>query len=440
MIDDFLAFFKSNNVAIKESKTLVTVSGGVDSVVLAHLFSNIGVDFGIAHCNFSLRGEESDGDELFVKALALKLKKPFFVKKFNTSELANEKGISIQMAARELRYNWFEEIRAKEQYDYIATAHHKGDVVETMIFNLAKGSGLEGLHGIKAVLGKIIRPLLFASRNKIELFAKNNGILWREDSSNSSIKYSRNKIRHEVIPILEEINPKAQDSIYKTSKRMSEVERFVKHSLSKLLPTVIRQEGENVIINIKLLLGTPGYEFVLSEILKSYSFNYDQTTAIIDSIGGLSGKLFYAGSHVVNVDRDILIISLINNNNNHSRFMNDETDLYQVGDLNISTKTISNEEYLIKPINNILAFDKSKLSFPLELRVWKQGDVFYPLGMRGKKKLSDYMIDAKIPVNLKRQTWVVVSDGEIAGILNQRLDDRFKIEKQTKTVFEIKCN
>ncbi len=439
MIDEFLSFVESKNIAIKENKTLLAVSGGIDSVVLVYLFHQLELNFGIAHCNFSLRGDESDKDEIFVKELADRLNVEFYTKKFNAAKVAESKGVSIQMAARELRYNWFEQIRAEFGYRFTTTAHHRGDTVETVLFNLSKGTGISGLHGIKVKMDNLIRPLLFASRKEIKIFAESNNILWREDSSNSSIKYSRNKIRHKVIPLLEEINPKAQDAIYATSKRVEEVELFLKPHIESVINNIVKQQDGNTLINIKLLSNVAGFGFVLAEILKPFGFNYLQSSNIASSLKGISGRLFYSQTHVVNIDRDNLIISLKEKEVITLLIAKGAND-YSIANKTISTKTALKETYSIKRSNSIMALDKGKLKFPLEVRNWKKGDVFYPLGMKGKKKLSDFMIDAKIPVNLKDKILVVVSDGEIAGILNHRLDDRFKITTKTQQVFEISIN
>ncbi|MCF6359937.1 MAG: tRNA lysidine(34) synthetase TilS [Cyclobacteriaceae bacterium] len=438
MIPKFLSFIGSNNIAIKNTKILLATSGGIDSVVLAHLFNQLEVNFGLAHCNFKLRGKESDEDEKFVRKLAIELGVEVHITTFDTEQVAKSRGVSIQMAARELRYTWFEDIRENHLYDYVATAHHKGDVVETVLFNLSKGAGLEGLHGIRAKRGKLIRPMLFANRIEIQEFAQKESIKWREDSSNKSIKYSRNKIRHQVIPVLEEINPKAQDSIYTTSARINDAESFMHYALKDVFASLIEKKSETSIINVNRLIAIPGCKYVLYEILKTFGFNFSQVESIAVSLTGVSGKLFYSATHVANIDRNTLLISPLTEPQQDSWIQGTEENQVIKG-ITISTKNIVRENYSIKSSNRILALDKSKLKFPLKIRRWERGDIFYPLGMTGKKKLSDYMIDAKIPVNLKEQILVVISDSKIVGILNHRLDRRFKIDEDTKTVFEITC-
>lgn len=436
MIKEFTPFVESNNIAIRDGKTLLAVSGGIDSVVLAHIFNELELDFGIAHCNFKLRGKESNEDENFVKELASSLDVPFYRQSFETEYFAKSKGVSIQMAARELRYDWFEEVKVKFEYDYVATAHHKGDVVETILFNLAKGTGLDGLLGIKAVRGFLIRPFLFATRVEIEKYAKLHHILWREDRSNKSIKYSRNKIRHQVVPVLEEINPKAQDSIYATSEKIKEAELFIAHSLKKLDKDLLQTKNENTLIDIKLLIEIPGHKYILHQILKPFGFSYVNVIEMANCFSGISGKLFYSKTHAINIDRKYLIVSPIANEDASftlEKYMNK----FELAGKPILTKTFNAKDYNIIKDNNILAMDKDKLRFPIEIRNWKQGDTFKPLGMKGKKKISDFMIDTKIPVNFKNNIKVIVSNGDIVAILEHRLDDRFKITPNTKEVFEI---
>jgi tRNA(Ile)-lysidine synthase len=321
-------------------------------------------------------------------------------------------------------------------FDLIASAHHKGDVVETVIFNLAKGTGMEGLHGIKAVNHKLIRPLLFASRKEIENYAVANNISWREDSSNLSIKYSRNKIRHHVVPILEEINPKAQESIYSTTGKIKEAELFLEHNLLRLSKKHVREQRGNTLINIEPLKNIPGFTYVLHKLLRPFGFSYIQSNSIVDSLIGISGKLFYTNTHVLNIDREELIISPIFEGS-LTKEIEENMDALTLGDLDISVKSVNRIDYKISESNKILAIDKAKLKFPLKIRNWERGDVFYPLGLKGKKKLSDFMIDAKIPVNLKKKVWVLVSENEIVGILGHRLDERFKITDDTQHVYEI---
>lgn len=439
MITEFTHFIDSNNIAIKESKTLLAVSGGIDSVVMVYLFNHLKLDFGIAHCNFELRGEESDTDERFVKELALSLNCPFHTTKFSTTKYAKTQGVSIQMAARELRYAWFEQIKNEFEYKLVATAHHKGDVVETILYNLTKGTGLDGLHGIRAKVNSIIRPMLFASRAEIEKYANTHNIKWREDSSNTSLKYARNKIRHQVLPLLEELNPKVERSIYATSERLSEIEKFINFNVAEYSDKNVEIKDGGIFIRFEPLFKIPGYGYLLFELLKPFGFTYAQSVKIKSGLSGMSGKLFYSKSHVLNIDRGYLIVSEITFNDGQTMIteLNDE---YSFKSKSISTKTIEKEGYEIPITNKVLAIDKGKLSFPLKIRAWQTGDVFYPLGMKGKKKLSDFMIDAKIPVNLKKEVGVILSGSKIVGILEHRLDERFKITKDTQQIFEISCS
>lgn len=438
MENTLLQFFKSNNIATS-ARTLVAVSGGVDSVVLATLFYKAKLPFAMAHCNFKLRGKESDEDEQFVKQLAAGWGVPCYTTSFDTQVYAHAQGISIQMAARNLRYGWFEQLRAGKGFDFIATAHHQGDVAETILFNLVKGTGLDGLSGIASKTTTLIRPLHTTASEKIKTFAQAHHIAWRTDSSNASTKYGRNKIRHRVLPELNQLNPKATEAIARSGKRVAEANLFLNHSLQQIWPALVVQEGIHTRINLHVLTSIPGHTYVLFLLLKSKGFTYGLVESICNSINmGQSGKLFYAPGYVANIDRKTLLVSPQLDTLKTLHVPAPDEHL-EVDGMQITTRTFPASNYKISADPHVLALDKDKLSFPLVIRGWQQGDSFVPLGMRGKKKLSDFMIDVKIPVNLKKQVRVVVSGNEIAGVLNHRPDNRFKITQATQTVFEIKC-
>lgn len=430
------AFLKQEIITGNEN-TLLAVSGGVDSVAMVHLYLESGCSISIGHCNFQLRGKESDKDEEFVKELANSLKIPFYVKKFDTSEFAEARGISIQMAARELRYQWFNDLLKNEGFQKVALAHHKDDQLETILFNLTKGTGISGLIGMQSQKGNFVRPMLFADREMIEKYAESRDLKWREDSSNVSLKYSRNLIRHKVIPILKEINPSILDTLDYTLLRLVETESALSKSLLSFVEKAIRKKGEDIYISKATLESSVFPTLALHSITSPFGFNYAQCVNVIDSIDH-TGKVFYASNSVLNVDRTELILSPLSDEDFHSLVFeigpeDQEVDL-DVGSLNMSV--ISSEGLKILYSKDFAFLDYDKLVFPLKVRHWASGDWFIPLGMNGKKKISDLMIDEKIPLNLKERVLVLDSGGDIAWVLGLRIDDRYKITENTSRVWK----
>ncbi len=420
------------------NKVLLTVSGGIDSIVMCEIFSKAGLNFAIAHCNFQLRGNESNEDELFVKQLAEKYKVPFFYKRFNTSSYANKKGVSIQMAARELRYEWFEEIRKKKKLDYIATAHHQDDSIETFFINLIRGTGISGLHGILPKQGKIIRPLLFTTKNDIETYAKKYKLTFREDSSNASDKYVRNKIRHHVIPVLKELNPDLENAMNATIQRLRDVELIYKNEIRNMRAKIVKEEKNSTIISIDQLKKLKPATTYLYEFLKPYNFNASAVETIIDSLDGESGKQFYSTTHRLVKDRDGLIVesqkSKVKSQKSKIQIKKDQKELIIDG-RKLKFKTLVTTNYKLQTTNSSANIDFEKLKFPLEIRKWEKGDAFYPLGMKGKKKLSDFFIDKKLSISQKENTWLLTSAGKIVWVIGLRIDDRFKITLKTKKIY-----
>ena len=440
MQKEFLAYIKNENLFATSEKILLTVSGGIDSVVMCQLFYEAGLKFGIAHCNFQLRGTESEEDEKFVKQLANWYKVPFYSNLFDTTAFAESKNVSIQMAARELRYSWFEEIRKKEKYKYIATAHHQDDSIETFFINLIRGTGIAGLHGILPKQRTIIRPLLFATKNKIIEFAAIAKLRYREDSSNASDKYLRNKIRHQIIPVLKEINPSLEKTINDTIQRLKNVEQIYYSQINFYRGIVMEKEKKYEIIPKRHFSMLNPLETYLYEFLKPYNFNLSTVKEIILGRSGVSGKQFFSSTHRLIIDRDKLIIDIKSDvqrpmsdlispiKKNQKEIVFDETKL--------NFKTITKPaNYTLQTTNYIASLDFDKLVFPLDIRKWKKGDSFYPFGMKGKKKLSDFFIDNKVPLNQKENTWLLTSAGEIVWIIGMRIDERFKVTDKTKKIY-----
>jgi tRNA(Ile)-lysidine synthase len=434
MVDRFREFIEQKGLCRETDRILIAVSGGVDSVVMLDLFLKNGFKTGLAHCNFGLRADESDGDEEFVRRLAGVRGVTCYVEHFETEKIASEKQISTQMAARKLRYDWFEEIRSGEGFNYIATGHNFNDSVETMVFNLIKGTGLRGLTGISAKTGNVIRPLLFARREEIEAYASENNLAFRSDSSNTSVKYHRNYLRHEIIPEFRNINPGFEVTIRNTLERLGGIQRFVNYLLETEKKSYMSLDGKDIYLKNDFFsrINEPA---ILYEVISKYGFNYDQCESITAGLGSEAGKVFYSEEFILNIDRDHLIISP--KQQTEARFEISKKDKLLVTDRFNLTFEILETTPVLSPDRHIAYLDLEKLHYPLVLRSWKKGDWFMPLGMKGKKKLSDFMIDKKIPLNLKKRIMVLLSKDSIAWVVGHRIDDRFKIDSKTRKILKI---
>jgi len=430
MLEAFLTFINQQKLDLHKKSTLLTVSGGVDSIVLAHLFFQAGFRAGIAHCNFGLRGEESDGDEAFVKALAAEYKFPFFVRDFSTRDHAEKEGISTQMAARDLRYRWFEEIRAENGFDWIATAHHANDSFETVILNVVRGTGLAGFHGIAAQNKTLIRPLIFASRAEIQDYLRQHQLSWREDSSNESIRYKRNLIRHEIVPVLKRINPSLENTFRTTTKRVGAAENLLNDFLNQWKKEHLRNVGDEYYISIPALTSVSEPTYRLWFILQDFGFSYIQTEEIYTSAEGISGKIFKSRTHQVLKDRDYFIISHAGSERYTSCEISKPSGAYIIDNSVFLFKIVyKNPDFLFEVDNSIAYLNISNLKFPLLIRTWETGDSFCPFGMKGKrKKVSDLLIDLKLNRNQKKQVKVLVNgNGDIIWVIGYRTDERYRV-------------
>ncbi|MFD1096459.1 tRNA lysidine(34) synthetase TilS [Salegentibacter chungangensis] len=419
-----------------QSRLLLAVSGGVDSVVLARLCEKARLDFSIAHCNFNLRGEESDKDQQFVEDLAEDLDVAMYSQNFDTEKYAEDKGISIQMAARELRYDWFDELRNLFKFDYVLTAHHANDNLETFLINLVRGTGLEGLSGIKVENNKIIRPLLEFTRKEIEEYAKRENIDWREDSSNASTKYMRNKIRHDIVPALEDLNPQLLQSFAQTQSHLKENQDLVEDYISLIYPKIVRKDKYGYSLDINFLKKIPHPKSVLYQLLKSFGFT--EWDDVFNLMEAQSGKMVFSGTHRLIKDRESLILTEIIPENNNSTFRIEEGEDFAM--LPAGTFHISEVSEIEETGPSCIYVNKEKLEFPLILRKWKQGDYFYPFGMKGKKKLSDFFKDKKLSLPEKENSWLLCSGEKIVWVVNQRADDRFAISAPDQKILKITCN
>ncbi len=441
MLSRFKSFIEDQGLCKPANRILLAVSGGMDSMVMAELFHQAAYPFGIAHCNFQLRGEESDKDERFVKSLASRYDAPFYSTRFCTADFAYLNSISIQMAARELRYTWFEEIRKQDGFDLIATAHHLDDQVETLFINLLRGTGISGLHGIPVRNGNVIRPILFASREEVLTFARECDLSFREDSSNNTLKYTRNKIRHQLIPMLRTINPEFAKQITATIHRIQETESILKPLIEKSRKKLIRQMKEKWVISIRELRKLEPLQAWLYELLAPFEFNEATIRNLIMSLDQESGRSFYSASYRIIKDREQLIIT------EHSRqghaempeeFLLDDVTTEIDEPISLSFQTIIREAtYLISADQNKATLDKNKLTFPLILRKWKPGDYFYPFGMNKRKKLSDFFIDEKISIPDKEECWLLCSGNHIVWVTGHRIDHRFRVSNRTKELLVV---
>ena len=439
MLDRFLENIKEKQLFEPHQKVLLAVSGGIDSMVLLHLFEKSGFDYGIVHCNFQLRGDESDGDEDFVKRQVLIHGVPSFFKRFDTEEFAQINGISIEMAARDLRYEYFEKIRVENNYDFIATAHHSDDMIETFFLNLTRKTGIKGLTGIKEKSGRIIRPLLFSSRSKIEAFATKNYIDFREDSSNSEVLFQRNFLRHRILPLFTELNPSFKKNILASIDNLKDAEIVYSGYFETEKHKVILVAADSLIINIEKLNKSNHPRMLLFEILAEFNFNTTVVDEIFQSLGADSGKQFFSKTHRLVKDRENLFVSPIEVDGHKIYYIeNDDIELFEPFDIII--EKLSGEGFKIRKERNIACLDLEKIQFPMLIRKWQQGDYFQPLGMTGFKKVSDFFIDEKIPVHEKENTWLLCSGEKIVWIMGHRIDNRFKITHKTRNVLKIEIN
>ncbi|WP_229216357.1 tRNA lysidine(34) synthetase TilS [Dyadobacter sp. 3J3] len=441
MLESFLTFINQQKLDISEKSTLLTVSGGADSIVLAHLFYRAGFSASIAHCNFGLRDQESDEDELFVKKLAEQYAFPFFRTRFETKKFAAEQRISTQMAARELRYEWFEELRKSQNINFIATAHHANDAFETVLLNLTRGTGLAGLHGISVLNQQVIRPLLFASKENILRYIIDNHLTYREDSSNLSDNYKRNMIRHEVIPVLKKMNPSLEKTFGVTSQRLRSADILLNHFLKDWRNSVTENAGEGLVISIKELLNSPEPTYRLWFILQDFDFSYTQVQEIFSAAEGISGKVFYSLSHQVLKDRYSFVVSKRENSvDEHELIIDHPKGIFKTGGLILEIrKILKTEELNIDKKTRSVFFDASKIIFPITIRNWVKGDTFCPFGMKGKrKKVSDLLIDLKININQKQKVKILSNgNGDIMWVIGLRTDEKYKVTDMSQEIIEI---
>lgn len=432
----FEKYISDNMLFRKQDKILATVSGGADSVVMLHLIFKAGYYCGIAHCNFKLRGKDSDNDEIFTQQLAEKLKIPFFVKEFDTKKFARKNKYSIEEAARILRYKWFEKIRAENNFTYIATAHHSDDNTETFFINLTAGTGIRGIRGIKNKTGKIVRPLLFAHKQDIEKYCINNNIDYKTDKTNFENKFIRNKFRNKILPMFKEINPAFDKIMKKNIKIFGEIEKIYNKSVDNSYNKCVITKNNQTLININKLKSEVAQETFLFEFLKKYGFNSGQNNDIFNSLDKETGKQFFSKKYRLLKDRKYLII-IENKISQFTEKQINKNDKKIINPLPLQIETFAENNFAISKNQNIACIDADKITFPLTVRNWKKGDYFYPLGMKGRKLLSDFFTDNKLNIYEKENIYILCSENKIVWIIGKRLDDRFKISKNTKNILKL---
>jgi tRNA(Ile)-lysidine synthase len=440
MINEFKKFIAENNIIKPDGRILLAVSGGIDSMVMADLFLRSGYKSGIAHCNFSLRAKESDKDEELVRIYSANHNIPFFTTRFETKLYAKDNGISVQMAARELRYTWFEQIRQENSYDYIAVAHNLNDNIETLIINLIRGTGLAGLSGMRIVNNRIIRPLLFATRQDIIDYSARHHIRYREDKSNADTRYTRNKIRHLVIPVLKEINPSIEATLNETAERFTGINEIVTAYILNLRGRICEQSDESVIFNISVLREHLHNTAIVYELFKPYGISNAQLKDLIKVINGKTGSKIFTETHRIIKNRKEIIVIPEEKRNEASYRIETVADFKNVPGIVYAEYVNITEKFEILTDSSAACIDSENLLFPLIIRKWKAGDYFYPIGMTQRKKLSDFFIDKKFSVPDKENVLVLESGEKIVWIIGERLDNRFKITTSTKKALIIKVS
>lgn len=433
MLNHLKKHLENNLPFLKDSKLLVAVSGGIDSIVLVHFLKQLDYDVAIAHCNFGLRGEESDGDEEFIKSYASENNIEIFVTRFDTMSFAADNKLSIQVAARQLRYIWFDQLLEENNLNYLLTAHHLDDNIETFLINFTRGTGLEGLTGIPQQNGNVVRPLLPFTRKEIENYALENNITWREDSSNTSDKYLRNKLRHDIVPALKSLNPSFADSFLQTLNNLQQSASLTHDAAILMYQQVVSEKEGQKHIDIEQIKRLPNYKAYLYQWLSPFGFtSWDDIYNLTDV---QSGKQVLAPGYRLLKDRAVLILEPLKPA---------DKEIYEIQ----QGTTVINEPLAIKlELSDVISPDSTKntifvnnnlIKFPLFVRKWQEGDYFCPLGMNGqKKKVSKFFKDEKMSLSEKENTWILCSDNEIIWIIGRRADDRFKIRDTTDTILKI---
>lgn len=439
MINRFTHFIEDNNLFKPADRVLLAVSGGIDSMVMWELFDVARYDYAVSHCNFQLRGADSDADEELVFRIAGQRGIKLFVKKFDTREYALLMGISVEMAARELRYKWFEEIRVEEKFRYLATAHHLDDLIETFFINLVRKTGIKGLTGFRPKSGHLIRPMLFTNRKEIEDYAAQKDIEFRTDKTNNELIYQRNFIRHQIIPGLEKLNPAFRNNLAGTMLNLREVEDFYQTEVNRQIKRITTHEGPYYEITVSDLMKLPHPRQVLFEWMSQFGFNPPTIEQVFINPEGDPGRQFYSKTHRLVIDRNKLVVTEATTDINQVFYI-EKNDLEIFNPIHLTLYQADIDHIKIDPDPRFAFIDSDKIQFPLVVRKWNAGEYFQPLGMEGFKKISDFFIDQKLSIPEKENTWIIYSGNKVVWITGQRIDNRFKITNGTKKVLCIRLH
>lgn len=437
-LQSFRSFISRHQLFKPDQKILLAVSGGKDSVLMVHLFKQAGFDFGIAHCNFQLRADESQRDEAFVRLLAATLDVPFHITHFDTKAYAKAHRSSTQMAARDLRYQWFEQIREQEGYEAIALAHHQNDAIETMLINLTRGTGISGLHGIAPKRDRLIRPLLFLSREDIEALIQKEQIDYVEDSSNGTDHYARNRIRHKVVPHLKAINPSLERTFAQNIQRFQEAETIIQQTVASLRSRIFKDSAAGLLVKIEDLRSLNPQKLLCYELLKPFNFTESLIGELLNALEKQSGTSFYSSTHRITLDRQQLIITAIESTAASNGIIHPADKHIDLGYHSLHIQYAEGNSFFK---DGKAYVDYDLLIFPLVVRTRQAGDVFVPLGMKTHKKLSNFLVDEKVPLPEKDKIPLILNgNGDIIWVGGMRQDNRYKVSATTKKVviFELK--